>query len=194
MARAQLDGSGLGLGDRSASKHDHEYRGRPARQAAVQAGLPVTVPAMTVNRVCGSGTQAIVSAAQEILLGNANAAVAGGMESMDQGLTSFSAVAGVIASETGSSTTACSATGSTTLSRVNTRAGTPRTWSRNIRSHAKPKTNGLCARSNASPARKLRDISRRRSWQFRFPARRGRRHSIRTKRIAPTPRSRRLRA
>jgi acetyl-CoA C-acetyltransferase len=56
----------------------------PARQAAVQAGLPVTVPAMTVNRVCGSGAQAIVSAAQEILLGNANGAVAGGMESMDQ--------------------------------------------------------------------------------------------------------------
>jgi acetyl-CoA C-acetyltransferase len=56
----------------------------PARQAAVQAGLPVTVPAMTVNRVCGSGAQAIVSAAQEILLGAANAAVAGGMESMDQ--------------------------------------------------------------------------------------------------------------
>ena len=56
----------------------------PARQAAVRAGLPVTVPAMTVNRVCGSGAQAIVSAAQEILLGNANAAIAGGMESMDQ--------------------------------------------------------------------------------------------------------------
>ena len=56
----------------------------PARQAAVKAGLPVTVPAMTVNRVCGSGAQAIVSAAQEILLGHANAAVAGGMESMDQ--------------------------------------------------------------------------------------------------------------
>ena len=56
----------------------------PARQATVQAGLPVTVPAMTVNRVCGSGAQAIVSAAQEILLGNANAAIAGGMESMDQ--------------------------------------------------------------------------------------------------------------
>jgi acetyl-CoA C-acetyltransferase len=56
----------------------------PARQAAVQAGLPVTVPALTLNRVCGSGAQAIVSAAQEILLGNANTAVAGGMESMDQ--------------------------------------------------------------------------------------------------------------
>src|SRR5580693_10374835 len=56
----------------------------PARQAAIHAGLPVSVPAMTVNRVCGSGAQAIVSVAQEILLGNANAAVAGGMENMDQ--------------------------------------------------------------------------------------------------------------
>jgi acetyl-CoA C-acetyltransferase len=56
----------------------------PARQAAIHAGLPVTVPAMTVNRVCGSGAQAIVSAAQEILLGGINVAVAGGMENMDQ--------------------------------------------------------------------------------------------------------------
>ena len=56
----------------------------PARQAAVHAGLPVTIPALTVNRVCGSGVQAIVSAAQEILLGNINVAVAGGMENMDQ--------------------------------------------------------------------------------------------------------------
>jgi acetyl-CoA C-acetyltransferase len=55
----------------------------PARQAAVHAGLPVTTPAMTVNRVCGSGVQAIVSAAQEIALGNAHVAVAGGMENMD---------------------------------------------------------------------------------------------------------------
>jgi acetyl-CoA C-acetyltransferase len=55
----------------------------PARQAAVHAGLPVTTPAMTVNRVCGSGAQAIVSAAQEILLGSVDVAVAGGMENMD---------------------------------------------------------------------------------------------------------------
>ena len=56
----------------------------PTRQAAVHAGVPVTVPALTVNRVCGSGAQAIVSAAQEISLGNINAALAGGMENMDQ--------------------------------------------------------------------------------------------------------------
>lgn len=55
----------------------------PARQAAIVAGLPVSVPALAVNRVCGSGAQAIVSAAQEILLGHHNAAVAGGMENMD---------------------------------------------------------------------------------------------------------------
>jgi acetyl-CoA C-acetyltransferase len=56
----------------------------PARQAAVHAGLQVTTPALTVNRVCGSGAQAIVSAAQEIALGNIDVAVAGGMENMDQ--------------------------------------------------------------------------------------------------------------
>jgi acetyl-CoA C-acetyltransferase len=55
----------------------------PARQAAVHAGLPVTLPALTVNRVCGSGAQAIVSAANEISLGNVKVAVAGGMENMD---------------------------------------------------------------------------------------------------------------
>jgi acetyl-CoA C-acetyltransferase len=55
----------------------------PGRQAAIHAGLPVATPALTVNRVCGSGAQAIVSAAQEIWLGNINVAVAGGMENMD---------------------------------------------------------------------------------------------------------------
>ena len=55
----------------------------PARQAAIHAGLPVSVPAMTVNRVCGSGAQAIVSAAHEINSGSVDVAVAGGMENMD---------------------------------------------------------------------------------------------------------------
>ncbi len=55
----------------------------PARQAAIGGGIPVDVPAMTVNRVCGSGAQAIVSAAQEIWLGQLESAVAGGMENMD---------------------------------------------------------------------------------------------------------------
>jgi acetyl-CoA C-acetyltransferase len=55
----------------------------PARQAAIRGGVPVEVPAMTVNRVCGSGAQAIASAGQEVWLGFAKAMVAGGMENMD---------------------------------------------------------------------------------------------------------------
>jgi acetyl-CoA C-acetyltransferase len=56
----------------------------PARQAAINGGLPVSAPAMTVNRVCGSGAQAVVTAAQQILVGEIDAAIAGGMENMDR--------------------------------------------------------------------------------------------------------------
>src|SRR5215475_2236579 len=56
----------------------------PARQAAIGGGVPVSVPAMTLNRVCGSGAQAIVTAAQQILTGEIDAAIAGGMENMDR--------------------------------------------------------------------------------------------------------------
>jgi acetyl-CoA C-acetyltransferase len=59
-------------------------RMNPARQAAVSGGLPVSVPAMTLNRVCGSGAQAIASAAMEILAGESRLVLAGGMENMDQ--------------------------------------------------------------------------------------------------------------
>ena len=53
-----------------------------ARVAALNAGIPVEVPALTVNRLCGSGVQAIISAAQMLKLGEASIAVAGGAESM----------------------------------------------------------------------------------------------------------------
>ena len=56
-----------------------------ARVAAVNAGLPVKVPAVTVNRLCGSGLQAIIDAAQTIMLGDADCTVAGGSESMSRG-------------------------------------------------------------------------------------------------------------
>ncbi|MDF2674257.1 MAG: thlA [Clostridiales bacterium] len=56
----------------------------PARQAAIYAGLPVEVPAMTINKVCGSGLRAVSLAAQLIKLGDADCIVAGGMESMSQ--------------------------------------------------------------------------------------------------------------
>jgi acetyl-CoA acyltransferase 2 len=55
-----------------------------ARHVGLQAGVPEEVPAMTINRLCGSGFQSIVSAAQEILLGQAQVCLAGGAESMSQ--------------------------------------------------------------------------------------------------------------
>jgi acetyl-CoA C-acetyltransferase len=54
----------------------------PARQCAVNAGVPVEVPAFTVNKVCGSGLKAVALAAQAIAAGDADVVVAGGMESM----------------------------------------------------------------------------------------------------------------
>jgi acetyl-CoA C-acetyltransferase len=54
----------------------------PARQAAIFAGLPDTIPAATVNKVCGSGLKAVMMAAQAIKAGDAHVIVAGGMESM----------------------------------------------------------------------------------------------------------------
>ena len=56
----------------------------PARQAGIAAGLPVEVPALTVNRVCGSGAQGVASAALEIWSGMIDCAIAGGMENMDR--------------------------------------------------------------------------------------------------------------
>ena len=55
-----------------------------ARHVGLRAGLPVGVPALTVNRLCGSGLQAILSAAQSLVLGNARYALAGGTENMSQ--------------------------------------------------------------------------------------------------------------
>src|SRR6184192_805036 len=54
----------------------------PARQAALRGGLSDTVSALTVNMVCGSGLRAVALAAQNIMLGDAEIVVAGGMESM----------------------------------------------------------------------------------------------------------------
>src|SRR5579863_8895751 len=56
----------------------------PARQASINAGLPVSIPAMTINKVCGSGLKTIMLAAQAIKLGDAEIIVAGGMESMSR--------------------------------------------------------------------------------------------------------------
>lgn len=55
-----------------------------ARTASIKAGLPIETPALTVNRLCGSGLQAVISAAQMILLGDADTVVAAGAESMSR--------------------------------------------------------------------------------------------------------------
>jgi acetyl-CoA C-acetyltransferase len=54
----------------------------PARQAMIHAGLPATIPALTINKVCGSGLKAVMLASQAIKAGDAQCVVAGGMESM----------------------------------------------------------------------------------------------------------------
>ncbi len=56
----------------------------PGRQVGMKSGLPVDSPGMTLNRMCASGLQAIVSAAQEVALGDAEVILAGGIENMDQ--------------------------------------------------------------------------------------------------------------
>lgn len=56
----------------------------PARQAALQAGLDVTIPALTINKVCGSGLKSVHLAAQAIAVGDADVIIAGGFENMSQ--------------------------------------------------------------------------------------------------------------
>ncbi|MBA2483706.1 MAG: acetyl-CoA C-acyltransferase, partial [Nitrosomonas sp.] len=56
-----------------------------ARVACINGGLPQQTAALTLNRICGSGLQAIISAAQNIFLGDTNSAIAGGVESMSRG-------------------------------------------------------------------------------------------------------------
>ena len=88
-AKAAIQQSGFQTGD-----FDHSIFGNAlqtsgdalygARHVALKAGLPVEVPALTVNRLCGSGIQSIISAAQLIELGEGHVILAGGMESMSQ--------------------------------------------------------------------------------------------------------------
>lgn len=56
----------------------------PARQSAINAGIPASVPAMTINKVCGSGLKAVHMAVQAIRCGDAEMMIAGGQESMSQ--------------------------------------------------------------------------------------------------------------
>jgi acetyl-CoA C-acetyltransferase len=84
LARARVGGSEVGHVVFGHVIHTEARDMYLARVAAIQAGLAPATPALTLNRLCGSGLQAIVSAAQCILLGDADIAVAGGAENMSR--------------------------------------------------------------------------------------------------------------
>ena len=84
VARAGIDPKSVGHVVMGSVIHGEARDMYLSRVAAVDAGLPVGTPCLTVNRLCGSGLQAIVSAAQHILLGDADCVVGGGAESMSR--------------------------------------------------------------------------------------------------------------
>jgi acetyl-CoA C-acetyltransferase len=85
VARARIEPADIGHVVFGNVIHTDAHDMYLSRVAAVNGGLPVETPALTLNRLCGSGLQAIVSAAQMIALGDIDAAVAGGAESMSRG-------------------------------------------------------------------------------------------------------------
>ena len=84
LARAKVDPASVGHVVMGSVIHGEARDMYLSRVAALDAGLPVGTPCLTVNRLCGSGLQAIVSAAQHIMLGDCSTAVAGGAESMSR--------------------------------------------------------------------------------------------------------------
>ena len=86
VARAKVDPATVGHVVMGSVIHGEARDMYLSRVAAIDAGIPVGTPCLTVNRLCGSGLQAIVSASQHLLLGDCDIAVAGGAESMSRGL------------------------------------------------------------------------------------------------------------
>jgi acetyl-CoA C-acetyltransferase len=84
IARAKVDPASIGHVVMGSVIHGEARDMYLSRVAAVDAGVPVGTPCLTVNRLCGSGLQAIVSAAQHIMLGDTDTVVAGGAESMSR--------------------------------------------------------------------------------------------------------------
>ena len=84
MKRGEIDPATVGHVVMGSVIHGEARDMYLSRVAAVDAGVPVGTPCLTVNRLCGSGLQAIVSAAQHIMLGDIHTAVAGGAESMSR--------------------------------------------------------------------------------------------------------------
>jgi acetyl-CoA C-acetyltransferase len=84
VARAGIDPASVGHVVMGSVIHGEARDMYLSRVAAVDAGIPVGTPCLTVNRLCGSGLQSIVSAAQHLMLGDCDVAVAGGAESMSR--------------------------------------------------------------------------------------------------------------
>ena len=84
VARARIDPAEVGHVVLGSVIHGEARDMYVSRVAAIEAGLPVGTPCLTVNRLCGSGLQAIVSAAQHILLGDTDCVIGGGAESMSR--------------------------------------------------------------------------------------------------------------
>ncbi|HXU42529.1 MAG TPA: acetyl-CoA C-acyltransferase family protein [Burkholderiales bacterium] len=84
IARAKVDPASIGHVVMGSVIHGEARDMYLSRVAALDAGVPVGTPCLTVNRLCGSGLQAIVSAAQHIMLGDTDTVVAGGAESMSR--------------------------------------------------------------------------------------------------------------
>ncbi len=91
MTRGEVDPATVGHVVMGSVIHGEARDMYLSRVAAVDAGVPVGTPCLTVNRLCGSGLQAIVSAAQHIMLGDIHTAVAGGAESMSRAAYMFPA-------------------------------------------------------------------------------------------------------
>src|SRR5919109_4565588 len=84
VARAKVDPATVGHVVMGSVIHGEARDMYLSRVAALDPGMPVGTPCLTVNRLCGSGLQAIVSAVQHLLLGDCDVAVAGGAESMSR--------------------------------------------------------------------------------------------------------------
>ena len=84
VARAGVDPASVGHVVMGSVIHGEARDMYLSRVAALDAGIPVGTPCLTVNRLCGSGLQSIVSAAQHLMLGDCDVAVAGGAESMSR--------------------------------------------------------------------------------------------------------------
>jgi acetyl-CoA C-acetyltransferase len=84
VARAKIDPAAVGHVVMGSVIHGEARDMYLSRVSAIEAGLPVGTPCLTVNRLCGSGLQAIVSAGQHLMLGDCDVVVAGGAESMSR--------------------------------------------------------------------------------------------------------------